>query len=105
MVCQDDYVDLVNVPVIIFNAFPVDDVTAFIIFEEARVNRIPYGEYAQQKVSLQANDNYLFEYRKRVSEGSCIIIFSRFFHDLYFFRGCVGLHELWVYWQHRGQKY
>ena len=78
VVCQDDYAyresDLFTVPVIIFNAFPVDDVTAFIIFEEARVNRIPYGEYAQQTVSLQANDNYLFEFRRRLSEGSCIII-------------------------------
>lgn len=74
VVCQpDDYVysdtNLVDVPVIIFNAFPVDNVTAFIIFEEARVNRIPYGEYAHETVLLQANDNFLFEYRQRLSEG------------------------------------
>ena len=81
VVCQPDtlYEDtsLVSVPVIIFNAFPQDDITAFIIFEEARVNRIPYGEYAHEDILLQANDNFLFEYRKRLTEG--ILIEIRYF--------------------------
>lgn len=79
VVCQDDYIyrdtDLVNVPVIIYNAFPIDNVTAFIIFEETRVNRIPYGDYAYEKVPLQANDNFLFEYRQLLSEGNTILVF------------------------------
>ena len=57
VICHpDDYVysdtDLVNVPVIIFDTFPRGNVTAFIIFEEARVNRIPYGEFAYENVLL-----------------------------------------------------
>ena len=74
VVCQpgDDIysdTDLVNIPVIIFNGFPHDEVTAFIIFEEARVDRIPYGEHTHENILLQANDDFLFEYRKRLSEG------------------------------------
>jgi len=71
---SDDYADtdLANVPVIFFNAFPFDNVTAFIIFEEARINRIPYGEYAHENILLQANDNFLFEYRQRLTEGILI---------------------------------
>ena len=102
VICQpDDYVysdtDLVNVPVIIFNAFPHDNVTAFIIFEEARVNRIPYGESAYENVLLQANDNFLFEYRKRLSEGIPFQVYSA--HVLLLiFRCCAGFHGVWIYW-------
>ena len=81
VVCQpDDYVygeKIVNIPVIIFNAFPQDDVTAFIAFEEARIERIPYGEHAHKNVLLEANDDFLFEYRKRFTEGIQLEVFRR----------------------------
>jgi len=70
---QDSNIDrtqnLIKLPVIAFNAFPNDDVAAFVLFEEGRLNRIPYGEYLQEDITLEANDDYLLEFRQRLSEG------------------------------------
>ena len=96
--CQD-YSDigriesLITLPVIAFNAFPNDDVAAFVLFEEGRLNRIQYGEYLQEDITLEANDDYLLEFRQRLSEGiakkqDIIFIVS--------YRGGTGLHHLWV---------
>lgn len=95
--------DLVDVPVIIFNAFPRDNVRAFILFEEARVDRIPYGTHAYENVLLQANDDYLFEYRKTVNEGIPIEVFCAFMYC--FFRGRAELYRIWIYSQYCGQTY
>ena len=65
----DRTVSLIKLPVIAFNAFPNDDVAAFVLFEEGRLNRIPYGEYLQEVITLEANDDYLLEFRQRLSEG------------------------------------
>ena len=69
--CQDigQIESMLKLPVIAFNAFPNDDVAAFVLFEEGRLNRIPYGESLQEDIALEANDDYLLEFRQRLSEG------------------------------------
>ena len=108
VVCQpDDYVygeKVVNIPVTIFNAFPQDDVTAFIVFEEAVIERIPYGEHTHKNVLLEANDDFLFEYRKRFTEGIQLEVFRRRLY-VFLFRGSAKLHRIWIYRQYCGQIY
>ena len=65
---QDQY-DQLKLSTIVFNAFPFTNTSAFVLFEEDRINRLQYGEHAITKTKLDQYADFIIQFKSMGKEG------------------------------------
>lgn len=48
----------------VFNAFPVANVTAFVVFEEDRVSRLHYGDLSIINATMEPHSDFIIQFRQ-----------------------------------------
>ena len=65
----EDHYGKFKVKTMVFNAFPSMNSTAFVLFEENRVNRLAYGELAVIEALLERHSDFIIQFRTVPKEG------------------------------------
>lgn len=53
-----------RLPTYIFNIFPNRNVSAFVLFEEERVNRLEYGELRYVNITFEEYSDFIIQFRQ-----------------------------------------
>ena len=71
---QEKYYGQLKVKTTVFNAFPDRNTSAFVLFEEDRINRLAYGETAVKVASLEKHADFIIQFKTIPKEGLCNIM-------------------------------
>ena len=66
---QENYYGQLKVKTTIFNAFPNSNTSAFVLFEEDRINRLAYGEMATKEALLERHSDFIIQFKTVPREG------------------------------------
>ena len=66
---QETYYGQLKVKTTIFNAFPNRNTSAFVLFEEDRINRLAYGEMAVKEALLERHSDFIIQFKTVPKEG------------------------------------
>ena len=64
----------------VFNAFPIVNVSAFVAFEEERVNRLQYGDLAILNTTLGPNSDFIIQFRRAPRDSELIHVVILMLH-------------------------
>lgn len=58
-----------RLPTYIFNIFPNRNVSAFVLFEEERVNRLEYGELRYVNITFSEYSDFIIQFRQMPTDS------------------------------------